>query len=61
MIDLQKLLDNGWRVAFYKNALGSYTATAKRDYEHCITDHFTPEEAVNALADKILGLGKYAQ
>ena len=51
----------------FKNSLGSYTAAVIPN--HLIdkimrkvemeTDHFTPEKAVGAVADKAFGMGLY--
>ena len=55
ILDILKLLDNGWKITLYKNQLGSYTSTARnRTGRHEITDHFTPEESLRALVEKVL-------
>ena len=59
MNDAMRLLDNGWKVQIFKNALGSYTGVAKRYGKKIITDHFTVDELMTALADKVNKTGDY--
>lgn len=49
------VLEAGWTIRLFKNQMGSYTATAKRQGANraILTDHFTPAEAVNAIAEKV--------
>ena len=65
--DVMKLLDNGWKVTLFANALGSYTARAirpkpgqskrQRDRLGTVndvveTDDFTPSQALYRLTEK---------
>jgi len=66
MIKLTQLLDNGYGVILYKNALGSYTAETftERNFDGIkiqgvVTDDFTPEAAIKRLADKVTNTGEY--
>lgn len=56
MNKLKRLLDGGYTVRLYANALGSFTAETS---EH-ETDDFTPGKAINRLYDKVYSLGEYA-
>jgi hypothetical protein len=51
--DIQRLLDNGWSIHLYRNALGSYTARARRWDEKVITDDFLPSQALFRLVEKV--------
>lgn len=61
--ECKKLLDNGWTIDLYKNALGSYTAVARRPDEclgdevpdEQITDDFEPSQALYRLTEKVFG------
>ncbi len=66
--DIQKLLDNKWRVLLFKNDIGSYSAVACSprltmreaiDDEALITDDFTPSQALHRLAEKVTQSGEY--
>ena len=74
LADLNRLIDNGKTVVVFKNAIGSYTSFAvevnHEDIENAgeyadvighLTDDFTPEESVKRLADKVMGVGDYAE
>jgi hypothetical protein len=53
-----KLLDNGWCVTMYKNAMGSYTARAASFAEPDVlveTDDFTPSQVLYRLTEKVFG------
>lgn len=60
-----KLLDNGWTIKLFKNALGSYTARAikpkivdpKRGTINTVidTDDFSPSQALYCLTEKVFG------
>ncbi len=59
--DVAKLLDNGWHILIFRNALDSYTARAIRPLiegdggtvnEVVDTDDFTPGDALYRLAEK---------
>jgi hypothetical protein len=71
--DANRLLDNGVTIVLFKGGMGSYTAFAIRnDHEDIsiamedaeedghLTDDFTPEAAIKRLADKVTGVGDYA-
>lgn len=66
----KKLLDNGWSIIIYTNAMGSYTAMATKtplsDVIHqfekktglktsVITDDFEPSAALYRLTEKVFG------
>ena len=68
--DLNRLVNNGHCVALFKNDLGSYTAFVldmeiaaasdaleDADDHERLTDDFTPEAALQRLADKVMGVG----
>lgn len=51
-----KLLDNGFRIMLYRNALNTYTASAFREGMTAeITDDRTPSKALHRLTEKIYG------
>lgn len=66
--ECKKLLDNGWTIALFANAMGSYTAAAIKgppdkiilelvedtDDDHC-TDDFEPSQALYRLTEKVFG------
>lgn len=59
---VKRMFDAGYEVTLFYNQLTTYTAVAKfpgirRRIE---TDHFTPAEALQAIADKIYRVGDYA-
>lgn len=65
---VKKLLDNGWSVMVFKNALGSYTAFARPmgDGRHIdaapddwIVDGFEPSKVLHAITEKVLKCGFY--
>ncbi len=71
--DINRLLDNGKCVVLFKNCMGSYTAFAvpydqanieeamnDADEAGHLTNHFTPEEVIKQLADKVMGVGDYS-
>jgi len=59
-MSVARILDNGWNVAVWRNELKNYTAAAmNKDGRRFITDRRTPEDALNAIADKVLGTGEY--
>lgn len=56
-VDIPKvtqMLDAGWRILLFKNDIGSYTAQAmgSNPPRLCLTDDFTPEQALTRLAYK---------
>lgn len=63
MNELQKLIDMGWEVRIFPNALGSISAVAKHvsTKRKVITDHFTLPELMQAIADKVMKTGMYAE
>ena len=62
---LQKLLDNGWGVTFFRTGPGNYTARAIKNFKDgphsIIASHTIPEAALAALADKVVWIGKYQE
>lgn len=65
--DCQKILDNGHVIVMYRGGMGSYLAAVIDDPrklpptldrlvdrlpEHCLTDDFTPSQALYRLAEK---------
>jgi len=68
MDKIKLLLDAGWTIRFYRNALGTFTVEA--DYvgaeyragggdQRKITDDFTIPAVIDRIYDKIYGLGEY--
>lgn len=57
--ECKKLLDNGWQIGLYKNALGSYSATAWNVIDSEVvtidTDDFEPSAALYRLTEKVFG------
>jgi hypothetical protein len=60
MDNLRDLLLKEWHVELFRNALGSYTAIARRDDGEIITDDHTLEKTVQRIWDKIHKVGDYA-
>ena len=68
--ELQRLVDNGYAVAVFRNGMGTYTAFAvpvanledaieAADEHEALTDDFTPSRSVKRLADKVHRVGEY--
>lgn len=54
--ECKKILDNGWQVLLFANALGSYTATARNPHgKEITTDDFEPSAALYRLTEKVFG------
>jgi hypothetical protein len=54
--ECKKLLDNGWTITLFTNALGSYTAKSEHpNGRHEITDDFEPSQALYRLTEKVYG------
>lgn len=55
--ECKRLLDNGWEVRLFRNALGSYTAQAMhgRTGKRFIADDFEPLQALYRLTEKVFG------
>jgi len=67
--EIAKVLDNGWKIALFRNMLDSYTAVAinlEETIEHAmenytqITDDFSPTKVLYRLSEKISGCGEYS-
>lgn len=58
--ECKKILDNGWQVLLFANALGSYTAIASNPNGRQITtDDFEPSQSLFRITEKVLGIGDY--
>lgn len=59
--ECKRLLDNGWYITLYRNALGSYTARATtidritKHKQSIGTDDFEPSQSLYRLTEKVFG------